>query len=187
MILLKQILKISGLVIGFTIIAGISGVVILDKVVLPRMTTHVASSNISITKPYIPPTINIADVYTGVNNERIAHGLGALAISHTLEVSACAKANDMVKYDYWAHVSPSGVEPWHWFDIAGYSFHNAGENLAYGLDSAEGLVIDWVISPSHEANIVGNYTEMGVCSIQAKSYQYRTNVNVIVNHFGSPK
>jgi uncharacterized protein YkwD len=40
------------------------------------------------------------------------------------------KANDMATLSYFAHTSPSGLTPWHWFAKANYVFSYAGENLA---------------------------------------------------------
>lgn len=141
----------------------------------------------TIEKPYVLPAIVVADIYAGVNDERAAYGLGALVVSQLLEVSACAKANDMITKNYWAHDAPDGTEPWHWFDVAGYGYYNAGENLGYGFRTAQSQVDAWVASPTHEANIVGSYTEMGVCTLQADHYLVSIDkINLIVNHFATP-
>ena len=40
------------------------------------------------------------------------------------------KADDMAAKSYFAHTSPEGIDPWHWFAQVGYKFTYAGENLA---------------------------------------------------------
>lgn len=39
--------------------------------------------------------------------------------------------------------------------------HQVGENVAYGYNSAEGVVNAWLNSTSHRDNIEGNYTHVG--------------------------
>jgi len=90
------------------------------------------------------------------NVERAKHGLLPVEENPVLDEAASLKAADMAKNDYFNHISPSGINPWHWFDMAGYNYKYAGENLAIGfLDSSE-VQKAWVASPTHEANIVNN-------------------------------
>ena len=73
------------------------------------------------------------------NNNRIANSLGYLVSNPLLERAAQMKADDMASKSYFAHVSPEGVNPWHWFTSAGYNFVYAGENLAINFsDSVDG-------------------------------------------------
>jgi len=136
--------------------------------------------------PEVTPAINVADLYAGVNAERAKNGLTALQINTNLEVSACAKLSDMVAKSYWAHVAPDGTTPWIFIINAGYSYSIAGENLAKGFNTAEGAMKGWIASPEHEENIVGNYTNMGICTTQAVLEAYKGNktpINIVVNHF----
>src|SRR3989338_4718105 len=64
------------------------------------------------------------------NEDRSADGLPALSMSPVLQQAAQMKANDMARKEYFAHESPEGFDPWHWFKQAGYDFRFAGENLA---------------------------------------------------------
>ena len=48
-----------------------------------------------------------------------------------------------------------------------------GENVAYGFSSAKATVIAWTNSPSHKANLEGNYTHFGASvksNIDGKKY-----------------
>ncbi len=69
----------------------------------------------------------------------------------------------MVAGSYFAHYSPSGVSPWHWFTAAGYAYTHAGEDLALNFTNSETLEAAWMASPTHRANILKSvYTETGV-------------------------
>lgn len=118
-----------------------------------------------------------------VNDERIKLGLPALAHSDTLRASACAKLDHMVKYDYWSHNAPDGTEPWHYFEVVGYAYAKAGENLAYGQTSEAGMVSDWMNSPAHRDNIVGQYAESGLCTRLEKYQGWAQSISV--HHFGT--
>jgi hypothetical protein len=120
------------------------------------------------------------------NNDRKANDLGVLTVNPVLEEAARLKAQDMVAKGYFAHESPEGVEPWHWFEEAGYDFSFAGENLAvYFTDSVE-LQNAWMNSPSHRANILNSYfTEIGIAVVPGV-YQGRDTV-FVVQEFGRPK
>lgn len=119
------------------------------------------------------------------NEDRSAEGLGKLATSETLQEAAQMKANDMAAKSYFAHESPEGFDPWHWFKEAGYDFHFAGENLAvYFSDSAE-VENAWMNSSKHRANIMSsNFSEIGIALAQGKYQGYDTTF--VVQMFGTP-
>ena len=131
--------------------------------------------------PY--PELDAAHIAALVNEQRSVAGLSTLSYNAQLEASACAKADDMIAKDYWAHVSPSGTPPWTFFYQVGYNYYKAGENLAYGQRSDSQIVSNWMGSPTHKANIVGPFTEQGMCVRYAKFQGI--NAALIVNHFGA--
>jgi len=58
----------------------------------------------------------ISSVIVNITNvDRAANNLSYLAVSPTLERAAQLKAEDMARNGYFAHTSPTGVTPWHWF------------------------------------------------------------------------
>jgi uncharacterized protein YkwD len=118
-----------------------------------------------------------------INEERAKLALPPLPHSETLRASACAKLDHMFTYDYWAHTAPDGTEPWHFFNVVGYSYTKAGENLAYGQRSESEVVADWMNSPAHRDNIVGGYAESGLCT-RLEMYQGWTQT-ITVHHFGT--
>lgn len=119
------------------------------------------------------------------NTDRTVNKLQGLTVSPVLQQAAQLKANDMAAKGYFAHNSPEGLTPWHWFEEAGYNFSFAGENLAvYFSDSAE-LEHAWMNSPLHRANILNSYfTEIGIATAKG-TYQGRETVYV-VQEFGRP-
>jgi hypothetical protein len=89
----------------------------------------------------------------------------------------------MVKNQYFAHTSPDGVSPWHWFKSAGYNYKYAGENLAIGFYESEEVYNAWLNSPSHRANIVNpNYTQVGTAVLSG--YDQNGTI-VVVQEFGT--
>lgn len=119
------------------------------------------------------------------NVDRENNKLQELTVSPVLQKAAQMKADDMAAKGYFAHNSPEGLTPWHWFQEAGYNFSFAGENLAvYFSDSVE-LEKAWMNSPLHRANILGSsFTEIGIATAKGV-YQGRETVYV-VQEFGRP-
>ncbi|MFA6376366.1 MAG: CAP domain-containing protein [Candidatus Paceibacterota bacterium] len=118
------------------------------------------------------------------NAERAKHNLPKLNENEVLSRAAYMKALDMANNGYFSHVSPAGIDPWHWFESAGYNYKYAGENLAIGfLDSRE-VQDAWAASPTHKANIVnGKYREIGIAVLKAN---YQGNpATIVVQMFGS--
>jgi hypothetical protein len=97
------------------------------------------------------------------NEERADVGLAPLTENALLAQAAQLKAEDMASKGYFAHTSPEGLTPWHWFQVVGYSYAHAGENLAVNFFDSADVAEAWMDSPTHKANIVkANYTEIGV-------------------------
>ena len=118
------------------------------------------------------------------NYERSRSNLPPLAENPVLNQAAYMKALDMAQGGYFNHVSPSGVNPWHWFSKAGYNYRYAGENLAIGfLDSGE-VQKAWTASPTHHANIINNkYQEIGIAVLKAN---FQGNpATIVVQMFGA--
>src|SRR5687767_10616705 len=96
-----------------------------------------------------------------VNKDRADHGLSNLSLNPALNFAAFAKAQDMLVKGYFAHVSPEGTLPWHWFKLTGYNYSYAGENLAVGFDDPHELEQSWMSSQQHRSNILSpNYSDL---------------------------
>jgi hypothetical protein len=129
--------------------------------------------------------ITPVDLLGQTNQQRTAAGLPALRLDAHLNSSATMKALDMFSENYWAHVSPSGVQPWYWFGKAGYAYSYAGENLAMNFDTTSGVMDGWMNSPGHRANILDkNYVDVGFAVQNGILLGQETTL--VVAHYGSP-
>lgn len=130
--------------------------------------------------------VSISGLLSRTNAERSAAGKSALKINTKLNAAAQAKANDMIANDYWAHTSPTGVTPWYWFDWAGYEYLVAGENLAYGFETSDGVIAGWMNSPSHRDNLLNSvFEDVGFGIANGENYQGGHNT-VVVAEYGDP-
>jgi len=125
-------------------------------------------------------------LYSATNAARAANGLGPLRFNSQLNSSAQMKAQHLMDNDYWAHVAPDGTQPWYFFQAAGYAYSRAGENLAYGFASSQSTVDGWMNSPSHRANILGEFVDVGFGIVNAPNYQASGNQTIVVAHYGTP-
>lgn len=118
------------------------------------------------------------------NEDRVQSGLDTLTVSPTLIAVAQAKANDMATKGYFAHTSPEGIDPWHWFKKEGYVFAYAGENLAIDFSDSADVNRAWMDSQSHRNNLLdSHYTEIGIATAQGM-YEGRMTT-FVVQAFGS--
>lgn len=119
------------------------------------------------------------------NADRLKLSEQGLKINQALVAAAQLKANDMASKGYFAHVSPTGVDPWYWFKQAGYKYVRAGENLAVNFSDSKDLHTAWMNSPGHRANIVNaNYSEIGIATANG---MYKGQEAVfVVQLFGQP-
>lgn len=129
-------------------------------------------------------SITQANVINLTNQERLGHGLNTLSTNPQLSAAALAKANDMLEKQYWDHFGPNGESPWQFIRAAGYDYVYAGENLAKGFRTAEGIHEAWMASPTHKANIVsGNYKDIGVAVVEGELLGKQTTL--VVQMFGN--
>lgn len=129
--------------------------------------------------------MSINDLLAAANQSRAANGLAPLTLNAKLNNSAQMKAQDMITNNYWAHISPTGVQPWYWFQKAGYNYSAAGENLAYGFYTGYEVNAAWMNSTSHRDNILGSYVDVGFGIASGPQYQGAENT-VVVAHYGKP-
>jgi hypothetical protein len=140
---------------------------------------------------YLPTTSFFADITkTSIiqlaNNARVSLGFNSLKENQTLNEAALLKAQDMLANDYFAHTSPEGVNPWYWFNKAGYNYRYAGENLAIGFIESEDVNQAWLDSPLHRENILRpEYTDIGIAVLTGDFQGKETTV--VVQLFGTQK
>ncbi|MBD9723921.1 CAP domain-containing protein [Streptomyces caniscabiei] len=103
------------------------------------------------------------EVITLTNTERARAGLPPLSPDPRLTDAAQAHSADMVARAFYAHTSPDGGEPWHRAAAVGSTLRSIGENIACGQRSAAEVVLGWMNSPGHRANILKpGFTRIGI-------------------------
>jgi hypothetical protein len=106
-----------------------------------------------------PASASQADsLYALVNDARAAEGLPALVRNGAIDSVALDWANKMAASgklehnpDYSSQI-PSG-------------WSASAENIAQGQSNAAAMQADWMASPDHRANILGDYTDIGIAFI----------------------
>jgi uncharacterized protein YkwD len=105
-----------------------------------------------------------------VNAERTSRGLRALRQNSRLEKAARGQSDDMVRRNYFAHVSPGGSDPVSRLTKVHYITSRISwaiaENLGWGdgtLATPRAIVVAWMNSPPHRVNMLNPaYREAGV-------------------------
>jgi uncharacterized protein YkwD len=112
-----------------------------------------------------------------VNNVRDAHGLKKVKLSSGLSEAARRHSRDMVRRQYFAHTSPTGVTLYDRVVRSSFTTRGrwyAGETLAWGSGprgKAKNIVKAWMNSPSHRAVILSRnprYGWIGVSRVRGK-------------------
>lgn len=120
---------------------------------------------------------------------RLRAGLGALADSPQLDLSAARKTADVLQCDSFSHEA-CGREFTYWMRQAGYlssSCWHVGENLAWGtgeFGTVRAIFRAWMGSPEHRGNILGSYDQLGV-SVATGALEGNPEATVWTQHFGS--
>lgn len=126
--------------------------------------------------PYVyeTPTVSVVRAYYGtfclLNYVRRIYGMAPLRASADLRRAAFYHARDMVRRDYFAHTSLSGLSMVGRILYTGYTSGarswSVGENIAWGggpLGSPLEIVKGWLRSPGHRANILNaRFREIGI-------------------------
>jgi len=121
-------------------------------------------------KDYVVDSQAEQKMFDLVNLERKKAGLKPLVSSEELQKVARAHAWDMWQREYFAHISPDGIEPLLRVLNAGIKFQVVGENLALA-PNANLAHIGLMNSPSHRDNILdNNFRQIGIGVIDGGIY-----------------
>lgn len=116
--------------------------------------------------------LTVGNLVNETNSRRQQNGLRSLDIDSRLNESATSKCNDMITNKYFAHTSPSGVEPWYWITQEGVDYVKAGENLLFVESVTNDKLVHvefldmWMGSPSHRDAILDQsfiHIGIGIC------------------------
>jgi uncharacterized protein YkwD len=142
---------------------------------------------ILLASPYVVPSRSEAPVLAAraldLVNEVRAHGARCgthwfgpappVRLSGTLGGVALGHANDMADHNYFEHEDLAGHSPADRVRAVGYRETLVGENIAYGLKSADEVVHGWLESPGHCENIMDpRFAEMGIAYAQGRAVRH---------------
>jgi uncharacterized protein YkwD len=104
--------------------------------------------------PVAPANAALEDqVFTIVNQERVKNGCRVLRNDDRLRTAARAQSLDMVTYNYFSHTGHDGSSFVDRQKRAGYTAAG-GENIAWGFGTAKDVMVAWMNSTGHRANIL---------------------------------
>ena len=150
------------------------------------LSIFIAIAIISLNLAFITPAkaaISTSSLISMTNSARVSNGLKPYSVNSALNLSAYAKAQDMLKYDYFEHYSPQGKSPWIFIKNAGYTYTFAGENLAINFNDSSATFKAWMASPTHRSNILDkDFKEIGMAAVTSEYHGKMTTV--VVQHFG---
>ena len=101
-----------------------------------------------------------------LNSERAKNGLKPLQFTPELTNLARLKSQDIIKNNYFSHVSPVYGSFANMVYDAGIRFYSVGENLAKARDGRHAFAL-LMASSAHKANMLNrNFTHVGIGIIQ---------------------
>jgi hypothetical protein len=109
-----------------------------------------------------------------VNQERARYGLSALGPNAALDNSAQEHSDDQAYMRSMTHDGSDGSSPSDRIEAAGYDWRGVAENVAYGYGDEEECMQEWMQSPGHRENILGDYTHFGSAVGYSGSTPYYT-------------
>lgn len=126
------------------------------------------------------------NIFNLCNAERAKENISPLTENELLQKAAQDKLNDMFSKNYWDHKGPNGETAWDFVKKEGYLYALAGENLARGFESSAEVVLAWMKSETHKANILNpRFKDIGIAIGSGKINGAQTTI--IVQIFGEPK
>ena len=104
-----------------------------------------------------------------------AAALPSLKWNSTLARAALAQSAAMALYGYFAHESPVDQStPLRRVQATGLQPRSVGENIARNQQTPAEVVQDWLRSPGHCRNIMGDFTDLGVSYVLLEGQTYWT-------------
>ncbi len=140
--------------------------------ITPAEEPKAAASNIEVIEEVSAPAITTDEelVLSLINSEREKNKLSPLELDTELQNLARLKAEDLVKNNYFSHISPTYGTPFEMLKSHNISYKTASENIA-GNSSLENAVSSWMNSESHKQNILSNiYNYTGIAVVDSIAY-----------------
>lgn len=115
------------------------------------------------------------EVFFRTNDLRARHGkTKPFTLSVPLSLVARLKSADMGEQGYFSHESPTYGDPFEMMKSQGIKYRAAAENIAAGQRTPEAVVAGWENSPGHLANMLGDYSQIGVGYAYYTDSDYRS-------------
>lgn len=96
-----------------------------------------------------------------VNEERADAGLTAVQLDTSVQQAATVRATELASL--FSHTRPDGSSCFTALLQAGVNYQGAGENIAYGQQTAQAVMTAWMNSTGHRENILNSkFTTLGV-------------------------
>lgn len=144
------------------------------------------NKSVSTSTPTPKPLLTEELLLNLINKEREQRSLKPLQVSEKLSNAAKFKGEDLITKKYWDNNSPTGESPWTHIKKSGYSYSNAGINLAKDFLTATEVVKSWMQSKSTADQILDpKFTETGF-SIQ-KDTIGNINAYIVVQYLAKPQ
>lgn len=105
-------------------------------------------------KGEVAERINLENIITLANEQRVNNGLVPLQANEELIKLAQIRADDMRLQNYFDHVDPNGHGLGYFLKQIDYDYLIAGENLAINFYNNERLIDAWMNSETHRRNIM---------------------------------
>ena len=129
-----------------------------------------------------------------INSVRAHHRLGRLRVVDRLKDAATSHTRVMARYGYCDHDWSDGTPMIEWirwfYPGPGYSSWAAAENLYASTwrPTARRVVRWWMHSPSHRANILGRWREIGASAVRVRNptgtFSRYAGVSIVAVEFG---
>jgi len=109
------------------------------------------------------------EIFAGLNAARASAGKGALAPNASLDAVAVAWAGRMAADGAMTHNPNTGTQiPAGW--------NGWGENVAHGFATGSATNVGWTDSPEHYANMMGDFTDVGIAFVVAGGTSWAVEV-----------
>jgi uncharacterized protein YkwD len=111
-----------------------------------------------------------------VNEERLRSGLPALTSDTVLIRAARMHAEDMARAAFVSHTGSDGSDPSQRLDRVGYAWIWVGENIAAGQESPDDVVLGWLRSEDHRANVLSpEAVSAGLAMVRSSEGEFGTH------------
>lgn len=131
--------------------------------------------------------VSSSELLENTNRLRSSNGDKPLVANSLLSEAATAKANDMVKHDYWVYGGTADKSPLAFAAKQGYQAATIKETLAYGFNSSQQTVKGWLNSSQHRASLLNpNYQQVGFGVAKSNNFIKTGPETIIVAFFAQP-